>query len=356
MRSNLQKTHKYSKILRNIESCAVAVMLMGVLNSQSASAQLLINGAGATFPQPLYTRWFSDYRKIDKAVAINYQGVGSSGGIRQTIAGTVDFGATDEPMKPEELKKAKSTIHHIPMAMGAVALTYNLPGNPEIKLTGDVIVDIFSGKISKWNDPRIAATNPSVKLPALVITVAYRSDGSGTTAIMTEYLSRTSSTWKATTGQGKSVKWPVGIGGKGNAGVAGIIKQNPGTFGYVELVFASTNKLPVAAIQNPAGEFTKPELESIAAAAAARTKEIIASGFKASLISAPGKTAYPITSMTWLLVPENMPANKSGAFKKFLDWSMGDQASKTAASLHYAPLPKSVRTRVLDQIKSIRFQ
>lgn len=331
----------------------------GLLLATSATAafgQTLINGAGATFPQPLYARWFSDYRKVDSTIAINYQGVGSSGGIRQTIAGTVDFGATDEPMKPEEIKKAKSVIHHIPTAMGAVAITYNLPGNPEIKLTSKVIADIFSGKITKWNDPIIVATNPHVKLPAMAIVVAYRSDGSGTTAVMTEYLSDVSSEWKSTTGQGKSVKWPVGIGGKGNAGVAGIIKQNPGTVGYVELVFASSNRLSVAAIQNKAGKFVTPEIDSIAAAAAAKTKDIIASGFKTSLINAPGANTYPISSMTWILLPTTMPAKKAEPFKKFLQWAMGETASKTASELHYAPLPTAVRGKVLEQVKALNFK
>lgn len=327
-----------------------------VLFATVAKSDILINGAGATFPQPLYSRWFSDYRKIDKTIAINYQGVGSSGGIRQLLTGTVDFGASDEPMNAEDLKKATSPVHHIPVAMGAVGLSYNLPANPELKLNPDVIADLFLGKISKWNDPRIQISNPGIKLPDLAITIAYRSDGSGTTAIMTEYLSAVSSIWKGKPGQGKSVKWPVGVGGKGNAGVAGMIQQNPGTLGYVELVYAVSNKLPVAAIKNTAGQFITPSIATITSAAKSKIKEIIASDFKLSLVNSSGKDAYPISSMTWLLVPENMPAAKSVPFTGFLKWAMGDTAQKTAEGLHYAALPKEVRMAALERIGKIKFK
>ncbi|MEY4631155.1 MAG: phosphate transporter substrate-binding protein PstS, partial [Pseudomonadota bacterium] len=244
----------------------VTVLAMAILNGfaaltgTNAAAATLINGAGSTFAQPLYNRWFSDYRKVDTSVAINYQGVGSSGGIRQLLAGTVDFGASDEPMSAEENGKAKSPIHHIPTAMGAVAISYNLPGNPALKLTPEIAGELFLGNIKNWNDPKIAAANPGIKLPDLAVAVTYRSDGSGTTAVMTEYLSAVSPAWKAKVGQGKSVKWPVGVGGKGNAGVAGVIKQNPGTVGYVELVFAVSNNLPVAAIKNASGQFVLPSV------------------------------------------------------------------------------------------------
>jgi len=327
-----------------------------MMSATVAKSDILINGAGATFPQPLYSRWFSDYRKVDKSIAINYQGVGSSGGIRQLLTGTVDFGASDEPMNVEEAAKAKSLIHHIPTAMGAVAVSYNLPGNPALKLTPDVVTDLFMGIITKWTDPRIGASNPGVKFPNLPVTIAYRSDGSGTTAIMTEYLSAVSATWKAKPGQGKSVKWPVGIGGKGNAGVAGMIKQNPGTLGYIELVYAASNNLPVAAIKNAAGQFVNPSIATVTSAAKAKIKEIIAADFKLSLVNSPGKDAYPVSSMTWLLVPESMAAAKSVPFSSFLKWAMGDAAQKTAESLHYAALPKEVRTAALERIGKIKFK
>ena len=310
-----------------------------LISATVAKSDILINGAGATFPQPLYSRWFSDYRKVDKSVAINYQGVGSSGGIRQLLTGTVDFGASDEPMNAEESSKAKSVVHHLPTSMGAVAVSYNLPGNPQLKLTPDVITELFQGTITKWNDPRIGACNPGIKLPELAVMIAYRSDGSGTTAIMTEYLSAISATWKAKPGQGKSVKWPIGIGGKGNAGVAGMIKQNPGTLGYIELVYAASNNLPVAAIKNAAGQFVTPSIATVRSAAKAKIKEIIAADFKLSLVNSPGKDAYPISSMTWLLVPESMPAKKSVPFTGFLKWAMSDSAQSTAESLHLAALP-----------------
>jgi len=345
-----------AKIMNRTVAAVVTFGFMGLTPATLAKSETLINGAGATFPQPLYSRWFSDYRAIDKSIAINYQGVGSSGGIRQLLTGTVDFGASDEPMNAEESAKAKAQVHHIPTAMGAVALSYNLPGSPGLNLAPDVIADMFLGKITKWNDARVTATNAGVKLPDLAIMIAYRSDGSGTTAIMTEYLTETSPQWKTKVGQGKSVKWPTGLGGKGNAGVAGMIKQNPGTLGYVELVYAVSNKLPVAAIKNAAGDFVTPSNAAVSAAAKARTREIIAADFKLSLVNSPGKGAYPISSMTWLLVPENMPAGKAGPFAGFLKWAMGDAAQNTAESLNYAALPKEVRTAALDRIRKIKFK
>jgi phosphate transport system substrate-binding protein len=334
----------------------VALSLISTAMPVNAQAANLINGAGATFPQPLYSRWFSDYRKIDTSVAINYQGVGSSGGIRQLLAGTVDFGASDEPMTIEESSKTKSPVHHIPMAMGAVALSYNLPDKPDLKLTPELVADLFFGTIKKWNDPKIVAANPGINFPDLPVTIAYRSDGSGTTAVMTEYLSAVSPAWKAKAGQGKSVKWPVGVGGKGNAGVAGVIKQNPGTLGYVELVFAVSNDLPVAAIKNAAGQFVKPSVAAVTAAARAKVKDIIAADFKLSIINASGKEAYPVSSMTWILVPESMPTAKSVPFVAFMKWALGDNAQKTAESLHYAALPKEIRTAALERIGKIKFK
>ena len=345
-----------SLIRHQARNAFLAFTLISSAASLKAQAATLINGAGATFPQPLYSRWFSDYRKVDTNVAINYQGVGSSGGIRQLLAGTVDFGASDEPMSSEDNSKAKSPVHHIPMAMGAVALSYNLPGKPELKLTPELVADLFLGNIKKWSDAKVAAVNPGLKLPDLPVTIAYRSDGSGTTAVMTEYLSAISPAWKAKAGQGKSVKWPVGVGGKGNAGVAGVVKQNPGTLGYVELVFAVSNDLPVAAIKNAAGQFVKPSVTAVSAAARAKVKDIIAADFKLSIVNSSGKDAYPVSSMTWILVPESMPAAKSASFVAFMKWAMGDTAQKTAESLHYAALPKEIRTAALDRIGKIKFK
>ena len=349
-------TSSLTPVLAVILMTTTATTMLVTMPATVAKSETLINGAGATFPQPLYSRWFSDYRKIDKSVAINYQGVGSSGGIRQLLTGTVDFGASDEPMNAEESAKAKAPIHHIPMAMGAVAISYNLPGNPALKLSPETIADLFLGKITKWNDAKIVATNPGIKLPDLAIMIAYRSDGSGTTAIMTEYLSVVSPAWKTKPGQGKSVQWPVGLGGKGNAGVAGMIKQNPGTLGYVELVYAVSNGLPVASIKNTAGQFVSPSISAVTAAAKTSSKAIIAADFKLSIVNSAGKDAYPISSMTWLLIPENMPANKSAPLTAFLKWAMSDEAQKTAESLHYAPLPKEVRIAALGRIGKLKFK
>jgi len=323
--------------------------------SATAFASTLINGAGATFPQPLYAKWFSEFKKIDADTSINYQGVGSSGGIRQLIAGTVDFGASDEPMNAEEIAKAGADIHHIPTAIGAVVLSYNLPGNPTLKLTPDQIAGLFLGEIKTWNDSKIAATNPGVTLPNLPVAIAYRSDGSGTTAIFTDYLAQVSQTFKTKVGQGKSVVWPTGVGGKGNAGVAGVIKQNPGTIGYIELVFASSNSLPMAMIKNASGAFVAANLKSATAAASSRSKEIIAKDFKISLVNSSGKDAYPITSLTWLLISPKIKKEKGQKIVAFLKWSMSEKAQKMAEDLHFASLPKDVRTELTKKIEKISF-
>ncbi len=265
--------------------------------SASASAQMMINGAGATFPYPIYSKWFDEYAKVDPSVRFNYQSIGSGGGQKQILAQTVDFGASDGPMSDENLAKAPGKLLHIPTVAGADVVTYNLPGNPKLKFDADTIAGVFLGQIKKWNDPKITALNPGVKLPDQEIVVVHRSDGSGTTYIWTDYLSKISPEWKSKVGTNTSVNWPTGIGGKGNEGVAGQVKQTPGALGYVELIYAIQNKMPYADVKNSAGEFVKPTLESITAALA--TAEI-PDDFRFSMTNAPGKDAYPICGATWL--------------------------------------------------------
>src|ERR1700726_4801219 len=267
--------------------------------SAAASAQMTINGAGATFPYPIYSKWFDEYAKVDPSVRFNYQSIGSGGGQKQILAQTVDFGASDGPMSDDNLSKAPGKLLHIPTVAGADVVTYNLDGNPTLKLDAETIAGIFLGEIKKWNDPKIAGLNPGIKLPDQDIVVVHRSDGSGTTYIWTDYLSKISSEWKQKVGTNTSVNWPTGLGGKGNEGVAGQIKQNPGAPGYVELIYAVQNKMPYADIKNAAGEFVKPSLGSISAAMATAQ---IPDDFRFSITNAPGKDAYPICGATWLLV------------------------------------------------------
>ena len=319
--------------------------------SATASAQMMINGAGATFPYPIYSKWFDDYAKVDPSVRFNYQSIGSGGGQKQILAQTVDFGASDGPMSDENLSKAPGKILHLPTVAGAVVMTYNLPGNPALKLDGETIADIFLGKIKKWNDPKIAALNPGAKLPENEIVVVHRSDGSGTTFIFTDYLSKVSAEWKQKAGNNTSVNWPTGIGGKGNEGVSGQVKQTPGAIGYVELIYAVQNKMPYADVKNSSGEFITPTLESITAALA--TAEI-PDDFRFSMTNAPGKDAYPICGATWLLVYEQQkdPA-KGKKLVEFLKWAVQD-GEKMAKDLNYAPLPESVQQRVLKRIGEIK--
>jgi phosphate transport system substrate-binding protein len=319
--------------------------------SASASAQMMINGAGATFPYPIYSKWFDAYTKVDPSVRFNYQSIGSGGGQKQILAQTVDFGASDGPMSDDNLSKAPEKILHIPTVAGAVVITYNLDGNPALKLDGDTIANIFLGKIKNWNDPKIAASNPGAKLPDKEIVVVHRSDGSGTTFIFTDYLSKTSGEWKEKAGNNTSVNWPTGIGGKGNEGVAGQVKQTPGALGYVELIYATQNKMPYAEIKNAAGEFMKPTLESITAALATAD---IPDDFRFSMTNAPGKDAYPIAGATWLLVyQQQKDAAKGKKLVEFLKWSLTD-GEKMAKDLQYAPLPESVQQRVLTRIGEIK--
>jgi phosphate transport system substrate-binding protein len=325
------------------------VLLTGV--SATASAQMLINGAGATFPYPIYSKWFDEYAKVDPSVRFNYQSIGSGGGQKQILAQTVDFGASDGPMSDENLGKAPGKILHIPTVAGAVVLTYNLPGNPALKLDGDTIGGIFLGQIKKWNDPKLTALNPGTKLPDQEIVVVHRSDGSGTTFIFTDYLSKVSSEWKQKAGNNTSVNWPTGIGGKGNEGVSGQVKQTPGAIGYVELIYATQNKMPYAEVKNSAGEFVKPSLESITAALATGD---IPEDFRFSITNAPGKDAYPICGATWLLVYERQKdAAKGKKLVEFLKWAAKD-GEKMAKDLQYAPLPDSLQQRVLKRIDEIK--
>jgi phosphate transport system substrate-binding protein len=325
------------------------VLLAGV--SATASAQIMINGAGATFPYPIYSKWFDEYAKVDPSVRFNYQSIGSGGGQKQILAQTVDFGASDGPMSDENLGKAPGKILHIPTVAGAVVLTYNLPENPALKLDADTIAGIFLGQVKKWNDPKLTALNPGTKLPDQEIVVVHRSDGSGTTFIFTDYLSKVSSEWKEKVGNNTSVNWPAGIGGKGNEGVSGQVKQTPGAIGYVELIYATQNKMPYAEVKNSAGQFVKPTIDSVTAAIATAN---IPDDFRFSMTNAPGKDAYPICGATWLLVYEQQKdAAKGKKLVEFLRWAAKD-GEKMATDLQYAPLPDSLQQRVLKRIDEIK--
>jgi len=325
------------------------VLLAGV--SATASAQMMINGAGATFPYPIYSKWFDEYVKVDPSVRFNYQSIGSGGGQKQILAQTVDFGASDGPMSDENLAKAPGKLLHIPTVAGAVVIVSNLPGNPSLKLDGDTIAGIFLGQIKKWNDPKIAALNPGTKLPDQDIVVVHRSDGSGTTYIFTDYLSKVSPEWKQKVGNNTSVNWPTGIGGKGNEGVSGQVKQTPGAIGYVELIYALQNKMSFADVKNSAGEFVKPTIQSVTAALATAD---IPDDFRFSMTNAPGKDAYPISGATWLLVYEQQKDPARGKkLVEFLKWAL-TKGEEMAKALDYAPLPESVQQRVLKRIGEIK--
>ena len=300
-----------------------------------------LNGAGATFPYPMYSKWFSEYNKLHSDIQFNCQSIGSGGGIRQVLAGTVDFGATDGPMTDEQLGQAKSKILHIPTVLGADVPAYNIPGvSEELKFTPEVLANIFLGKITSWNDAAIAKANPGVNLPNQPVIVIHRSDGSGTTYIWTDYLSKVSSDWKNQVGKGTSVKWPVGLGGKGNEGVAGMIRQMQGSIGYVELIYAVQNHIAYGSVKNAGGEFVKASLASVTAAAA--SVKTMPADFRVSITNAPGKDAYPIASFTWLLIPTpSKDAAKGKMIADFLNWMVED-GQKMTADLSYAPLPESV--------------
>jgi len=323
---------------------AMAAGLLGVLVLASSCGQkaVSLNGAGATFPFPLYSKWFDEYGKSNPDVQINYQSIGSGGGIKQLREGTVDFGASDAPLSDEEVKAMPAPVVHLPMVAGAVALAYNLPDVPTgLKLSSEVVAGIFLGEIKKWNDKQIAALNPEVKLPARDITVAHRSDGSGTTYIFTHYLAAVSKTWATKVGAGKSVSWPAGIGGKGNEGVAGVLTKTPGSIGYVELAYADQNGLTVAALKNRAGAFVMPGIDSTTAAAAAAV-EAMKKDVRVSIVDSSGGDAYPISGFTYILLyKDQQDAVKGAALADFLRWAITD-GQAYAAPLKYAPLPAEV--------------
>jgi phosphate transport system substrate-binding protein len=329
-------------------AAVLTVMVTSVAGAQKITA------AGATFPYPIYNKWFSEYAKAHPGVEINYQSIGSGGGIRQVSDGTVDFGASDGPMSDQQLADAKVKVMHLPTVLGAVVPIYNIPGvNKELNFSGDVIADIYLGKISKWNDARIAKDNPGVNLPDKAILAVYRSDGSGTTYIFTDYLSKVSPDWLNKVGKATSVKWPVGIGQKGSEGVAGMVRQTPGSFGYVELVYATQNNIQYGTVKNAAGKFLKatPEGATEAAAAAAKT---MPADYRVSITNAAGANSYPISSFTWLLIPTHFAdAAKGKAVKDFLTWML-DKGEAEASGMGYAALPKQVQDMERKTIAKIQ--
>jgi phosphate transport system substrate-binding protein len=315
-------------------------------------AQLLINGAGATFPYPIYSKWFDEYSKVDSSVRFNYQSIGSGGGQKQILEGTVDFGASDGPMSDQNLARASGKILHIPTVAGADVVTYNIDGNPALKFDGPLIADIFLGKVTRWDDPRIAVLNPGVALPAEDIVVVHRSDGSGTTYIFVDYLSSVSPEWAGKVGRGTAVKWPTGLGAKGNEGVTGQVKQLPGAIGYVELSYATQNHMPCALVKNAAGHYIAA---SIASVTAALNKAKIPDDFRFSMVNPPGEQAYPIAGTTWLLVYEQQrDAAKGKKLVEFLHWAM-THGEKIAPALDYAPLPVELAQRVTREIDRIKY-
>jgi phosphate transport system substrate-binding protein len=331
----------------------IALLLAGLLLALPLMGEnTQLNGAGATFPYPMYSKWFSEYNKLHPDVQINYQSIGSGGGIRQVLNGTVDFGASDGPMTDEQLKEAKFKILHIPTVLGAVVPAYNVPGiSGEVKFTPEALAGIFLGKVQNWNDPAIAKANPGVNFPNQSIIVVHRSDGSGTSYIFTDYLSKISSDWESTVGKGASPKWPVGLGGKGNEGVAGQIRQLPGSIGYIELIYAVENKIPYGSVKNAAGNFVKASLDGVTEAAA--SVKTMPADFRVSITNPPGKTAYPISSFTWLLIPEaSKDAKKGKILADFLGWMVTD-GQKMTNQLSYAPLPPTVVEKVKAAIKQV---
>jgi len=330
----------------------VALLLAGFALALPVMGQTTLNGAGATFPYPMYSKWFSEYNKLHPDVQINYQSIGSGGGIRQVLNGTVDFGASDGPMSDEQLAQSKTKILHIPTVMGAVVPAYNVPGmSGEVKFTPEALAGIFLGKIQNWNDPAITKVNPGVNFPNQPIIVIYRSDGSGTTFIFTDYLSKISKDWSNGVGKGTSVKWQIGMGGKGNEGVAGQVRQLQGSIGYVELIYAVENKITYGSVRNAAGNFVKASLDGVTEAAA--SAKAMPADFRVSITDAPGKTAYPISSFTWLLIPVQAKDPKKGKIiADFLDWMVTD-GQKMTNQLSYAPLPPNVVEKVKAAIKQI---
>ena len=340
-------------MIKTVRSIAVALSATALLSGLALAQSVDLTGAGATFPYPIYSKWFADYAQ-QTGVKINYQSIGSGGGIRQLSEETVDFGAADSPMSDDELAKAKGgRVLHFPTVMGAVVVTYNLPGvTRPLNLSGDLIADIFSGKTTKWNDARIVAQNRGVALPNSDILVVHRSDGSGTTYIFSDYLSTVSQAWSQSLGKGKEIEWPVGLGGKGNEGVAGQVKQMPGAIGYVELAYAKQNNLAYANIRNAAGRFVSPTVASVTSAAAGM-KLPKNTDYRVSIVNAPGKDSYPISSMTWILAYQNQPDRAKGEkLVAFLRWAYKN-GEKSAESLDYAPLPPSIVAQLQSRLNTM---
>jgi phosphate transport system substrate-binding protein len=340
--------------MKTVKQALVVLACTAALAAVVTAQTMKITGAGATFPYPIYSKWFSEYNKMHPNVEINYQSIGSGGGIRQITSQTVFFGATDGPMTNDQLLAAPSKILHFPTVLGADVPVYNIPGmSAELKFTGPLLADIFLGKIARWNDPAIAKLNPGVNLPAMDITVVHRSDGSGTTYIWVDYLAKLSPEWKTKVGVATSVNWPVGVGGKGNEGVAGLVSQTPGALGYVELIYALQNKISYGSVQNAAGEFVRATTEAVSLAAAEAATRMPAD-FRVSITNAPGKGVYPISSFTWLLLYEN-PKDKTQAkvMVDFVKWALSD-GQKFADQLWYAPLPEPVVKLELAALQKIR--
>jgi phosphate transport system substrate-binding protein len=328
------------------------ILALYLLSLPAVQGQTKLNGAGATFPNPIYSKWFSEYHKLHPDIEINYQSIGSGGGIRQVTIGTVDFGASDGPMTDQQLRESKVKILHLPTVLGSVVPAYNLPGlKGELRFTPEILSGIYLAKITSWNDAAIQKENPGASLPNLPIVVVHRSDGSGTTYIWTDYLSKVSPEWNAQVGKGTSVKWPVGVGAKGNEGVAGMIRQMEGAFGYIELIYALENKIPFGSVKNAAGNFVKASLESTTAAAAAAKS--MPADFRVSITNAPGKDTYPIASFTWLLIPtEWKDKTKEKVMVDFLDWML-NQGQTMVSELDYAPLPEAVKDKERQAIRTI---
>jgi phosphate transport system substrate-binding protein len=337
---------------------AILLAGFGLASALLAANALTITGAGASFPYPMYSKWFDEYHKKDTNIEINYQSIGSGGGIKQVTEGTVDFGASDGPMNDDQLKafqdKHGFAILHFPTVLGAVVPTYNIPGvTTDLNFTPEALSGIFLGKITKWNDPVIASANQDVKLPGNDIVVVHRSDGSGTSYIWTDYLSKISDEWKSKVGKGSSVNWPVGLGGKGNEGVAGLVKQTANAFGYVELIYAIQNKMPYGTVKNSSGAFIKADLAGVTAAAAGAAKSM-PDDFRVSITDAPGKAAYPISSFTWLLIPSKFSdASKRDALKSFVKWMLADGQNQVEA-LSYAKLPQEVVAKEVKALDGIQ--
>jgi len=326
------------------------ILAAAVLAAPAFAQVAALNGAGATFPYPIYSKWFDEYHKVKPDLQINYQSIGSGGGIRQLTEKTVDFGASDGPMNDEQIAKAGGAVLHIPTVLGAVVPAFNVDGVSELKLDGPTLAGIFLGKIVNWNDAALKKLNPGVKLPDLAITVVHRSDGSGTSFCFTDYLSKVSPEWASTVKSGASVSWPVGLGGKGNEGVSGLVKQTPGAIGYVELIYATQNNIPYATMKNKAGKFVKATIAGVTAAAAGVK---MPKDYRVSITDAAGKDAYPISTFTWLLIYPKNDGGKGPVLKDFLRWELKNGQSM-ASALGYAPLPASVKAMVAKTVETIQ--